>query len=492
MGDRHHPEPEHHERPAADDERAGTGLRGNRLDLELHLLALAQEVGEVAERFGEAAAGLDLDGDRDGEEVHLRLVDDPRHAPERAVERLAEHHPLADRLEVPADRVVVLLSDAADALDHRQAGADAADDRVDRVGQLLHEFVGASAAEELHEAVGEHHAGEQAGHDEEPDRVPGGPGLGAGEDGAHGKCDQHEGRDRPVEPGAAEVGAQPRGVEQRDEPREHVGQGDEEVLFLLLAQEHEPRVVEVEPAGHALAPDPGEALAVLVLHTQHHGENEQAEPDRDRDRDDEDRADDDQVDRHPIASRSRVPRPKYSRAGEVRPQLGALEAAGEGAVGVLAVVGVLEQVLGGDDLALHPGDLGDLGYAALAVAHALIWTTRWIALRSGREWRGGQIAARHRDHVEAGQRIARGVGVDRAHGAVMAGVHGLQHVDGLAAADLTEDDAVGPHTKGVLPRWRMVIGPPPRYWRSGSRAARRAAAGACSSTASSMVMVRSR
>ena len=79
----------------------------------------------------EAAAGLDLDGDGDGEEVHLRLVDDPRHPPERAVERLAEHHPLADRAEVAADRIVVLLPDPADALDHRQAGADAADDGVD-------------------------------------------------------------------------------------------------------------------------------------------------------------------------------------------------------------------------------------------------------------------------------------------------------------------------------------------------------------------------
>ena len=106
-------------------------LGRDRLDLELHPLALAQEVAEVAERVRQAAAGLDLDRDRDREEVHLRLVDDPRHAPERGVERLAEHDPLADRAEVAADRVVVFLADAADALDDRQAGADAADDGVD-------------------------------------------------------------------------------------------------------------------------------------------------------------------------------------------------------------------------------------------------------------------------------------------------------------------------------------------------------------------------
>ena len=31
----------------------------------------------------------------------------------------------------------------------------------------------------------------------------------------------------------------------------------------------------------------------------------------------------------------------------------------------------------------------------------------------------------------------------------MAGIHGLQHVHGLLATDLTEDDAVGAHTERV-------------------------------------------
>ena len=31
----------------------------------------------------------------------------------------------------------------------------------------------------------------------------------------------------------------------------------------------------------------------------------------------------------------------------------------------------------------------------------------------------------------------------------MAGVHGLEHVEGLGAPDLTHDDAVGPHAQGV-------------------------------------------
>ena len=41
------------------------------------------------------------------------------------------------------------------------------------------------------------------------------------------------------------------------------------------------------------------------------------------------------------------------------------------------------------------------------------------------------------------------VGVDGRQAAVVAGVHGLQHVERLFAADLADDDAVGPHTQGV-------------------------------------------
>ena len=43
----------------------------------------------------------------------------------------------------------------------------------------------------------------------------------------------------------------------------------------------------------------------------------------------------------------------------------------------------------------------------------------------------------------------------------MAGVHGLQHVERLAAAALADDDAVGPHAQAVRTRSRMVIWPLP-------------------------------
>jgi hypothetical protein len=62
----------------------------------------------------------------------------------------------------------------------------------------------------------------------------------------------------------------------------------------------------------------------------------------------------------------------------------------------------------------------------------------------------GQAQIRHHDHIlDAVERIARRIGVDRSHGAVVAGVHRLQHVEGLGAAYLADDDAVGAHAQRI-------------------------------------------
>ena len=64
---------------------------------------------------------------------------------------------------------------------------------------------------------------------------------------------------------------------------------------------------------------------------------------------------------------------------------------------------------------------------------------------------GGQRIAAHGDHgFDAGQRLARRVGVQRAHRAVVAGVHRLQQVECLGSADFADDDALRPHTQAVL------------------------------------------
>src|ERR1700694_4458456 len=51
--------------------------------------------------------------------------------------------------------------------------------------------------------------------------------------------------------------------------------------------------------------------------------------------------------------------------------------------------------------------------------------------------------------LEAGERIPRAVGVDGGHGAVVSGVHGLQHVQRFAAAHLTDDETIRTHSDGM-------------------------------------------
>ena len=62
-----------------------------------------------------------------------------------------------------------------------------------------------------------------------------------------------------------------------------------------------------------------------------------------------------------------------------------------------------------------------------------------------------QVHARHQDHgLQTGQGVARGVGVQGRDRAVVAGVHGLEHVERRGVTDLADDDAVGAHAQGVL------------------------------------------
>jgi hypothetical protein len=52
---------EHDERQRAQNVGRGLRFRRHRLDLQLHLAALAQHVGQVRQGFGQVAAGLPLD-----------------------------------------------------------------------------------------------------------------------------------------------------------------------------------------------------------------------------------------------------------------------------------------------------------------------------------------------------------------------------------------------------------------------------------------------
>ena len=129
-----------------------------------------------------------------------------------------------------------------------------------------------------------------------------------------------------------------------------------------------------------------------------------------------------------------------------------LELADQRAVAVLALEVEGEQVLRGDHLAFHADHLGDVGDPADAVAHALDLDDQVDRAGDlGAHRLARQVDARHADHVlHAGQRLARVVGVQRAHRAVVAGVHRLQHVERLGAAHLAADDPVRPHAQRVL------------------------------------------
>ena len=61
-----------------------------------------------------------------------------------------------------------------------------------------------------------------------------------------------------------------------------------------------------------------------------------------------------------------------------------------------------------------------------------------------------QVVAGHQHHrLDAGERVARRVGVDRRQRAVVARVHRLEHVERLGAAALADDDPVGAHAQRV-------------------------------------------
>ena len=61
-----------------------------------------------------------------------------------------------------------------------------------------------------------------------------------------------------------------------------------------------------------------------------------------------------------------------------------------------------------------------------------------------------KIEAGHQHHrLDARERVALAVGVNRRQRAVVTGVHGLQHVERFGAAALADDDAVGAHAQGV-------------------------------------------
>src|SRR4030095_15032494 len=110
-----------------------------------------------------------------------------------------------------------------------------------------------------------------------------------------------------------------------------------------------------------------------------------------------------------------------------------------------------EQFLGDDDFALHPDHFGYVGGAARTVAETFHMHDEVDGIRdlaADRLLRDFDV--RHHHHVfHTSQAFARAVGVERSHRSIVAGVHGGQKVEALAAANFAKDDAIRTHTQCV-------------------------------------------
>src|SRR5882672_3043836 len=112
----------------------------------------------------------------------------------------------------------------------------------------------------------------------------------------------------------------------------------------------------------------------------------------------------------------------------------------------------LEELLELDFAILDAHDLGHAHDAANAAAQPGLLDDQVdrgpdrLADGSGRQ----VLTSLEHQRLEPDQRLMRVVGVQRRHRTIMARVHRLQHVQGFAAATLTDDDAVGSHTQAAL------------------------------------------
>src|SRR5215472_7543130 len=105
-----------------------------------------------------------------------------------------------------------------------------------------------------------------------------------------------------------------------------------------------------------------------------------------------------------------------------------------------------------DDFAFHASDLADAHEPTPAVGHAYQLdqqADRRCDLTSNAAGAYGHPG--HAYHLlEPLERITRRIRVHSRHRSFMTGVHGLEHVEGLLAATLADDDTVGTHPKGIL------------------------------------------
>ena len=157
----------------------------------------------------------------------------------------------------------------------------------------------------------------------------------------------------------------------------------------------------------------------------------------------------------PPAAASRGSAGSKQSAGSVTPEAASLSAKfGRIPVGLVrAPLPRLreEEILDRHHFRLHPQHLGHVRDDAAAVDEPRDLNDhveRARDLLANRPQRQIDASGQH-ERLEPRERVARRVGVDRRQRALVAGVHRLEHVDRLGAANLADDDAVGPHAQRV-------------------------------------------
>ena len=143
-------------------------LRGQRPDVALQALPLAQRPGRRPQRLGEVAADLALDADRHRRPAHVRAVHPVRHPLERVADVGADPRLGQGPRELLRQRLGGVLGDGVERLAERESGRQAAGQQHEDIGQLGLELLGPSAREVPEDDGREHEA--ENGADEEEDK----------------------------------------------------------------------------------------------------------------------------------------------------------------------------------------------------------------------------------------------------------------------------------------------------------------------------------
>jgi hypothetical protein len=130
-----------------------------------HLKAFADDGGEVFQDFAEIAAGRALDRDRRDEQWQVVLTDAEIKVSQRGFEIGAVGDLVGDDAELRPDRVFHFAPHHADRDRRRMAGAQAAHDDVETVGELRAELLLAPPAQDAQEQVRHDEPAEQADQD---------------------------------------------------------------------------------------------------------------------------------------------------------------------------------------------------------------------------------------------------------------------------------------------------------------------------------------